>query len=101
VHDFIETFLIVFIAGMLVAIAIGIWHRSRVDRAREAARQFIGKQASAFARRRAQLLYVDAYGVEQTAKWEKEKKHIIAKVIPDHLLKSGTHNLQSWRRLLR
>jgi restriction system protein len=89
VHDFIETFLIVFIAGMLVAIAIGIWHRSRVDRAREAARQIIGKQASAFARRRAQLLYVDAYGVEQTAKWEKEKKHIIANVIPDHLLKSG------------
>jgi restriction system protein len=80
------------IGGGLTALVIVPWqlvHALRVDRARRATYQFIDAQAPVLARRRTQLLYVDAYGVEQTSKWEKEKKHIIAKVIPDHLSKAG------------
>jgi restriction system protein len=62
---------------------------SRILRAGEAAHQFIRAQALVFARRRAQLLYTDPYGIEQTDKWEKEKKYIISRVIPDHLIKAG------------
>jgi restriction system protein len=70
------------------------------NQAKKAARQFILAQAPVFARRRAQLLYVDPYGVEQAAKWENEKKYIISKVIPEHLSKAG-HSQGAIKRVTR
>jgi restriction system protein len=72
----------------------------RNHQAEKAARQFILEKAPVFARRRAQLLYVDAYGVEQAAKWENEKKYIISKVIPEHLSKAG-HSQGAIERVTR
>jgi uncharacterized FlgJ-related protein len=72
----------------------------RNNQAEKAARQFILEKAPVFARRRAQLLYVDPYGVEQAAKWENEKKYIISKVIPEHLSKAG-HSQGAIERVTR
>ena len=69
----------------------------KIGRAKAAVRQFVGEQASVLARRRAQLLYTDAYGTEQAAKWEKEKKYILSKVIPEHLSKAGHSQDSIWR----
>ena len=82
----LEIFLILFALFCFVMFFVTV---HLIDRAGEAAHQFIRAQALVFARRRAQLLYTDPYGIEQTDKWEKEKKYIISKVIPDHLLKAG------------
>jgi restriction system protein len=72
----------------------------RNNQAEKAARQFILEKAPVFARRRAQLLYVDPYDIEQAAKWENEKKYIISKVIPEHLSKAG-HSQGAIERVTR
>jgi restriction system protein len=50
---------------------------------------FIDSQANVFARKRAQLILKDDYGLEQPAQWEREKNYIFSKVIPHHLEKLG------------
>ncbi len=62
---------------------------SRDSRAKRAAFEFINSQAHVFARRRRQLVLADDYGLEQTNRWEKEKRYIFSTVIPDHLAKIG------------
>jgi len=79
---------------------MAIWASHKVDRAKAAVRQFIREQAPVFARRRAQLLYTDAYGTEQAVKWDKEKKYILSKVIPEHLSKAG-HSQDSIQKATR
>jgi restriction system protein len=82
----VAIFLILF-ALFCFVMALVTSHKSY--RAGEAAHKFIREQAPVFARRRAQLLYTDPYGIEQTGKWDKEKLHIVSKVIPDHLSRAG------------
>jgi hypothetical protein len=81
----------------LFCFAMYFWSSHKIQRAKQATRQFIFEQAPVFARRRAQLLYTDAYGTEQATKWEKEKKYILSKVIPEHLSKSGHSQDSIWR----
>jgi len=92
------SFFLLFFA--MFCIGMAIWTSHKIDRAKMAVRQFIREQAPVFARRRAQLLYTDAYGTEQTAKWEKEKKYILSKVIPEQLSKAG-HSQDSIQRATR
>jgi restriction system protein len=68
-----------------------------VDRAKQAVAKFINEQATVLARRRAQLIYTDTYGIEQTDKWDKEKKYILSKVIPEHLTKLGHSQDSIWK----
>ena len=39
---------------------------------------FIRSQASVFARKRAQLVLKDDYGLQQTARWEREKNYVFS-----------------------
>lgn len=55
---------------------------------------FIDLHANVFARKRAQLVLKDDYGLEQTAQWEREKNYVLSEVIPHHLEKLG-HSLSS------
>jgi restriction system protein len=82
----ISVLLLLFALFCFWMVCLGFYRNYQAEKA---ARQFILEKAPVFARRRAQLLYVDPYGVEQAAKWEKEKKYIISKVIPEHLSKAG------------
>jgi restriction system protein len=50
---------------------------------------FIHSQASVFARKRAQLVLKDDYGLQQTARWEREKNYVFSEVIPQHLENLG------------
>ena len=92
--DNVTVFLLLF---ALFCFGMACWGFYRIERAKTAVHQFIREQAPVFARRRAQLLYTDAYGTEQSAKWEKEKKYILSKVIPEHLSKAG-HSQDSIQR---
>jgi hypothetical protein len=79
---------ICFSIGVLFVL-LGSVSMVRDGRAKEATRSYIDAQARVLARRRAQLVSVDDYGVEDTSRWEREKNYILSRVIPDHLAKTG------------
>jgi restriction system protein len=86
-HADMATFICFSIGALFVL--LGSVSMVRDGRAKEATRSYIDAQARVFARRRAQLVSVDDYGVEDTSRWEKEKNYILSRVIPDHLAKTG------------
>ncbi|HEY6405953.1 MAG TPA: restriction endonuclease [Ktedonobacteraceae bacterium] len=72
---------------MLVVILVGVpaavfWRRARIRASLIRKTQMIvWQQISPLVRRRAQLVWTDAYGMPQVEKWEKEKHRFIAQLI--------------------
>jgi restriction system protein len=78
--------------------AVVIWQRDHMRRnLLQKSQTIIGRQMSALVRRRAQLIWTDAYGMPQVEKWEKEKYRFIEQHIEPYLASSERKTLQRER----
>jgi hypothetical protein len=89
------SFIILIVGAVALTYAI-VRHRRRVDVRRillQNTQAIIEQQISALVRRRAQLVWKDAYGKPQEVKWLKEKDQFITQHLNLHLLRMNAELL--------
>lgn len=84
-----EVWVFVVIFGIIAAVLIAIYWSSENAKRQESLNRFLDLHADTLAKKRWQMVQQDAYGKENVAKWEKEKKYFIKHVLNPHLESVG------------